>query len=147
MKLLDIKIIKPLKMAPLDSKYWKLTDDFAVNFVTDEGVYKLYLKAGWITDLRSGSDAINCIVPKWGNEKYVSTVLFHDFCWSGNLSRELSNDFLRQGMVLSGEVGTLRASLAYYAVSKFGKYYNMDEELPEPYTINRMFEKLTIEDK
>ena len=147
MKLLDIKIIKPLKMAPLDSKYWKLTDDFAVNFVTDEGIYKLYLKAGWITDLRSGSDAINCIVPKWGNELYVATVLFHDACWSGNLSRELSNDFLRQGMVLSGEVGTLRASLAYYAVSKFGRYYNMDEELPEPYMINRMFEKITIEDK
>ena len=147
MKLLDIKIIKPLKMAPLDSKYWKLTDDFAVNVVTDEGIYKLYLKAGWITDLRSGSDAINCIVPKWGNELYVATVLFHDACWSGNLSRELSNDFLRQGMVLSGEVGTLRASLAYYAVSKFGRYYDMDEELPEPYTTNRMFERLTIEDK
>ena len=147
MKLLDIKIIKPLKMAPLDSKYWKLTDDFAVNFVTNEGIYTLYLKAGWITDVRSGSDAINCIVPKWGNELYVAIVLFHDCCWSGHLSRELSNDFLRQGMVLSGEVGTLRASLAYYAVSKFGRYYNMDEELPEPYTINRMFEKITIEDK
>lgn len=147
MKLLDIEIIKPLKMAPLDSKYWKLADDYAVNFVTDEGIYKLYLRAGWITDLRSGSDAINCIVPKWGNELYVATVLFHDCCWSGHISRELSNDFLRQGMILSGEVGTLRASLAYYAVSKYGRYYNMDEELPEPYTINRMFEKITIEDK
>lgn len=147
MKLLEINIINPLQMAPVDTKYWKLTDDYAVNFVTDEGIYKLYFKAGWITDLRSGSDAINCIIPKWGNDLFMATVLSHDLMWSGHLSRELSNEFLRQGMVLSGEVGTLRASLAYYAVSNFGRYYNMDEELPEPYTINRIFEKLTIEDK
>lgn len=147
MKLLAINIIKPLQMAPVDTKYWKLTDGYAVNFVTDEGIYKLYFKAGWITDLRSGSDAINCIIPKWGNDLFMATVLSHDLMWSGHLSRELSNDFLRQGMILSGEVGTLRASLAYYAVSKCGRYYNMDEELPEPYTINRLFEKITIEDK
>ena len=54
MKLSQITIIKPLQMAPVDTKYWKLTDDYAVNFVTDEGTYKLYLKAGWVTDLRSG---------------------------------------------------------------------------------------------
>lgn len=48
-------------------------------------------------------------------------------------------------MILSEEIGTLRASLAYYAVSVFGRYYNMDEELPEPYTVNRLFEKLTID--
>lgn len=147
MKLRQIKIIKPLKMAPVDSKYWKLTDDYAVNFVTNEGVYKLYLKAGWITDLRSGGDVINGIVPKWGNKLYMAVILFHDCCWSGHVSRELSNEFLRQGMVLSGEIGTLRASLAYYAVSSFGTYYNIDDELPEPYTLNRLFEKVTIDDK
>ena len=31
MKLSQITIIKPLKMSPVDSKYWKLTDDYAVS--------------------------------------------------------------------------------------------------------------------
>lgn len=137
----------PLKLTPIDTKYWKLTDKYAADFITDEGVYKLRLQSGWITDLRSGCDAINAIVPKWGNDLYTATIMLHDCAWSGHLSRELSNILLRQGMVLSGEVGSLRASMAYYAVSSFGRYYDMDEVLPEPYTINRIFEKITIEDK
>lgn len=147
MKLKRIKIINPLNLTTLDTSYWKLTTDYNVKFISDEGTYNLYLRKGWITDLRSGCDAINSIIPKWGNDLYTATILLHDCAWSGHLSRELSNELLKQGMILSGEVGTLRASLAYYAVSVFGRYYNMEEELPEPYTINRLFEKLTIEDK
>lgn len=147
MILLKIIVRTPLKLTPIDTKYWRLTDKYSVDFITDEGVYKLRLMPGWITDLRSGCDAINAIIPKWGNDLFTATVLLHDCAWSGHLSRALSNDLLRQGMVLSGEVGTLRASLAYYAVSAFGTYYDMDDALPEPYTINRIFEKITIEDK
>lgn len=154
MKLLEIKIIKPLKMEPVDSKYWKLTDDFHVDFITDEGVWKLRNKAGWITDLRSGCDAINMIAPainmiapKWGNSEYTATVLMHDTAWSGWMSRQLSNDLLRQGMIMSGEIGSFRGSLVYHAVQNFGHYSNMDEILPEPYTTNRIFESLRLYDK
>lgn len=147
MKLLEIKIIKPLKMEPVDSKYWKLTDDFHVDFITDEGVWKLRNKAGWVTDLRSGCDAINIIAPKWGNSEYTATVLMHDTAWSGWMSRQLSNELLRQGMILSGEIGSFRGSLVYHAVQNFGHYSNMDEILPEPYTINRLFESLRLYDK
>lgn len=51
MKLKRLKIIKPLNLTPIDIKYWKLTTDYNVKFVTDEGTYNLYLKKGWITDL------------------------------------------------------------------------------------------------
>ena len=147
MQLVDIKIIKPLKMEPIDSKFWKLTDDFYVDFITDEGVWKLRNKSNWITDLRSGCDAINIIAPKWGNSVYTATVLMHDTAWSGWMSRQLSNELLRQGMILSGEIGSFRGSLVYNAVQYFGHYSNMDDELPEPYTINRMFESLRLYDK
>lgn len=147
MKLLDIKIIKPLKMTPLDSKYWQLTDDLYAKFITNEGTYHLKLKKGWITDLRSGCDVINMLVPKWGNDIYTITILFHDCAWSGWVSRELSNEILRQGMILSGEIGSFRAGLVFKAVQTFGTYYNLDDALPEPYTINRVFESLKLLDK
>ena len=148
MKLLDIKIIKPLKMEPIDSKYWKLTDDYHVDFITDGGVWKLRNKPNWITDLRSGcGDVINIIAPKWGNSEYTATVLMHDTAWSGWMSRQLSNELLKQGMILSGEIGSFRGALVYNAVQCFGHYSNMDEPLPEPYTINRLFESLKLYDK
>ena len=146
MKLLDVKILKPLSLEPLDSKYWKLTSDLHVDFITDEGTWKLRNKAGWITDLRSGCDAINIIAPRWGNDIYTVVVLFHDCAWSGWVSRQLSNEILRQGMILSGEIGRFRASLVYHAVQNFGTYYNMDDALPEPYTVNRCFESLRLHD-
>lgn len=134
-------------MEPLDSKFWKLTADFHVDFVTNEGVWKLRNKANWLTDLRSGCDAINIIAPKWGNPVYTATVLMHDTAWSGWMSRQLSNELLRQGMILSGEIGSFRGTLVYHAVQSFGHYSNMDEPLPEPYTINRLFESLILCDK
>lgn len=147
MKLLEVRIKKELKLSPVDDKFWKLTSPYEVDFVTDEGVIELRLKSGWITDLRSGCDAINMIAPKWGNPIYTATVLLHDCSWSGWLSRKLSNELLRQGMVLSGEVSKFMANLVYHAVQNFGTYYSMDDELPEPYTNNRVLEDIRWKDK
>ena len=90
---------------------------------------------------------INLIAPKWGNAIYTATVLAHDCSWSGWMSRELSNELLRQGMILSGEIGRFRASLVYHAVQNFGTYYTLDDALPEPYTINIVFESFKLYDK
>lgn len=151
MKLQGIRIEQPLVLdrlpGKLGHKYKHLTADFSARFVTDEGVWRLRLLSGWITDERSGSDTINWLVPKRGNDWYNATILMHDCAWSGWMSRALSNELLRQGMILSGEVGPHAAALAKLAVDRFGRYYDLEEELPPPYHNNRLYESLTMESK
>ena len=97
-------------------------------------------KLGWITDLRSGTDAINWFIPKHGNDEYNAIILFHDFSWSGWISRSLSNELLRQGIILSGTRGEHVASIVKFTVDHVGTYYQLEDKLPEPYTVNREFE-------
>ena len=139
-KLYKIEIVKPLRYIPITSKYYKLTSDYNIRLHTNEGILDAYMKAGWITDLRSGSDAINWFIPKHGNDEYNAIILFHDFSWSGHISRSLSNELLRQGIILSGTRGERVASIVKITVDHFGTYYNLDDNLPEPYTVNRQFE-------
>lgn len=147
MILKEVNILKPLEFTPVNTKLFSLTSPYWVDFVTDEGVWKLRNKPSWLTDLRSGSSCIDCIIPKMGNAVYTAGILLHDTAFSGKMSFGLANEMLRQCMILSKEVGPFRAGLAHTAVSKFGRshYYGVDDALPEPYTINRVFEELTLE--
>jgi len=139
-KLHRIEIVKPLRYKPVSKKYYDLTDDFFIRLHTSEGVLEPYMKAGWVTDLRSGTDAINWFIPKHGNDEYNAIILFHDFSWSGWISRSLSNELLRQGIILSGTRGEKVASIVKFTVDHVGHYYNLNDELPEPYTCNRQLE-------
>ena len=149
MILQEVRIIKPLAFTPVSTELFALTSPYWVDFITDEGVWKLRNKTSWLTDLRSGSSWIDCLIPKMGNQTYTAGILLHDTCFSGKMSFDLANEMLRQCMILSKEVGPLRAGLAHTAVSKFGRshYFGVDDDLPEPYTINRVFEGLTLEAK
>ena len=149
MKLKKIVFQTDLRMKPVDDKFFELTGPFNVDFVTDEGTWKLRLKEGWVTDLRSGTDVINYLVPKWGNCEYTATVLLHDCAYTGWMSFELANEMLRQGVILSGEISKFRAWLMYQAVDKFGRghYYSLDDKLPPPYDKNKSLEYLVLVDK
>ena len=149
MILKSVNIIKPLQFAPVSTELFSLTAPYWVDFVTDDGTWKLRNKPAWLTDLRSGSSCIDCIIPKMGNPVYVAGILLHDTAFSGKMSFDLANEMLRQCMILSGEVGPFRAGLAKKAVCMFGRshYFGVDDELPEPYTINRLFEELKLEAK
>ena len=142
-KLNQIEIVKPLKYKQVSKKYYDLTDDFNVRLHTSEGVLDSYMKAGWMTDLRSGTDAINWFIPKHGNDEYNAIILFHDFSWSGWISRSLSNELLRQGIILSGTRGERVANIVKVTVDHFGHYYNLEDTLPEPYTVNRQLESFS----
>lgn len=149
MKLTKIQLITPLKLTPVNDTYWQLSADFKVDFHTDDGVWRLHNKTGWLTDLRSGCDAINIIAPKWGNEEYTASVLAHDTAYSGWLSFNLANDLLAQGMVLSGQIGSFRAGLVKLSLDTFGRshYSFMDDPLPPPYSGNRSLESFKLFDR
>lgn len=132
----------------ISKKYWKLLSSYHARLHTDQGVYGLKLYPGWITDKRSGSNAINWLVPKSGNEEYNACIFAHDTSYSGFISKTLSDHlFIRQGFQLSGQVNGFVAGLAYNTVKVLGKAYEMDELMPEPYTCNRVFERLYLQPK
>jgi DNA integrity scanning protein DisA with diadenylate cyclase activity len=79
------------------------------------------------TDMRSGSHAIDFIIPKFtGNNLYNLAILVHDFNYTRNrdgghyLSRLLSDQLLREMARVSGELNVLQRALMYRAVRMFG---------------------------
>ena len=149
MKLKQVKILTPLNLTPVDDVLFRLGSDLRVDFITTEGTWRLHNRKDWLTDLRSGCDAINIMVPKWGNPIYTAGVLMHDTAFSGYLSFTLANDLLAQCMVLSGEVGSFTAWLAKTSLNSFGRahYSDIEMPLPPPYENNRKYESLTLVDK
>lgn len=148
MILKSIEPINDLILKPVTDKLWQATSLMQCRFVTDEGVYLSTLKPGFLSDLRSGCDLINYVLPKWGNQQYTWCVVGgHDVSFHGWLSFHLANDmFLRQGMALSGQVGQWRANLACNMVEKFGgsHYSSMDDEIEPPYEGNRVLCKIEL---
>lgn len=152
MVLIDIVANERMELDELvKDKFWTLAKPYYAKFITNEGVYHLHLKAGWVTDKRSGSSIIDTIIPKWSNNlSYQAVVAAHDCSYSGWISKSLADNlFILQGMPKSGEIGKLKGSLAYYAVTCFGNsgYYSLDDDLPYPYQDNHNFESLVLLDK
>ena len=148
MKLLDIQS-SPILVDPLDGKYYKLREDAKINVITNEGTYHVCLGAGWITDLRSGSSFIDHFIPKWDgpDSKYSAIVAFHDTCWSGWVPREISDSLLAQGCVFTHKCSERTGALVKLAVDHFGTYYDLDDRMPKPYTLNRYYELVELSAK
>lgn len=147
-----IKLLKiessPVVTRYLNNGYWILERPLEIDLHTNEGILKYRMDKGWITDYRSGSSAVDIVVPKIGNWKYTAVVLCHDMGYSGWVSKDVADELLYQGMVMSG-ISKIRAGMAYYAVKIAGNgaYYNMDMELKPPYQYNREKEKFSWSDK
>ena len=142
MKLLKIESSQIPHASKISKTHWMINSDYEVRMITDEGTLVFRMKAGWITDFRSGSSVVDCIVPKVGNRLYCATILCHDMAYSGHITKALADELLYHGMVLSGQSKFL-AGLAYRAVRMFGGtgYYHLDDKMAKPYTRNRILER------
>lgn len=127
----------------IGDRLYKLTKPYYVELVTNEGLLICDMLPGWITDYRSSCSIIDPIIPWKGNDEYNAIVLAHDFFYSGWISKQLADDLLCQGMKLSGEIGSIRASMVKFALDKFGEdyYYDLKTQLQSPYQLNRHYEK------
>jgi len=143
-KLLDIVIHTPRVLVPISDKHWMLDKIWKFDIITNEFKILVRNQPGWITDKRSGSDWINWLVPKDGNDQYNAIIGFHDTSWSGWITRALSNELLAQGMAFSGEVSQNVSRIVKVTVDHFGHYYNFEDELPKPYTNNRKLELIRL---
>lgn len=154
MKLLDIVVRAPIVDRELrkikGKQFWIATQYARAEFVTDEGTWVSEQLPGWVWDRRSGSSAVDIVVPKSGSDVYKAVLAGHDASYSGWMSRSLSDNlFVRQGFRMSGDVGSRASALAYRCVRLFGwpGYYDLGKPMPEPYAQNRGLERLYLVDK
>jgi hypothetical protein len=134
-------------------QYWMLTRHRYCAFIVDDGaerpaIVRVALRAGWITDKRSGSRAVDIVAPKTGNYLYQWCWASHDASFSGWLTQPFADElFVHQGFHFSGACSKREADLAYWAVRNFGEAYDMADTMPPPYTANRQYESIKIESR
>jgi len=94
---------------------------------TDVGVLRYTIHAGFITDMRSGSHAIDWIIPKFTNNIYYNwAILIHDANYTldkdgnHNLNRETADLLLREMTRVSKTLNALQRFLMYNALRLFG---------------------------
>ena len=115
---------------------WRLSKAVEITMKTNEGVLRYSLLPGFPTDMRSGASIINPLIPKFtANNKYNGAILAHDFNYSkmangeNPVSRLVADILLRDGVKLSGELGSFKASIMYNAVRLGGcSAYNSPNE-------------------
>jgi len=102
---------------------WRVKNPVNVVVYTSEGKLHYLIEPGFPTNMRSGSHCIDWLIPKFtGNNRYNLAILCHDFAYtkmkdgSNPLSRELADEILRQMVIISGELGSIRAGIMHKAL-------------------------------
>lgn len=106
------------------SNLYRIAKDVSAKvYLEGEGVLKYNILKGFPTNMRSGSAIINSIIPKFSeNNLYNLAILIHDFNYTklangdNPVSRLMADEMLRQMVIMSGELGSFRASLMYNAL-------------------------------
>lgn len=117
----------PLEVTFAGENLYRLAIDYQVDIYTDEGLLRWNLLAGFPTNMRSGSHAIDPVIPKFtDNREYNAALLCHDAAYTKTCDGEhyitklLADTLLRQMVVLSGQLGNIRAGLMYRMLRMFG---------------------------
>jgi len=106
---------------------YRLSKPLWVEVFTNEGKLRYDMDVGFPTNMRSGAHCVDWLIPKFtGNYKYNLAILCHDFAYTRNifdgnyLPRAEADELLRQMVILSGQLGSIKARIMYEFVSKFG---------------------------
>lgn len=120
MKILNVTYERP-KFHFYDKGLIELADDLEIKLKTDEGVLRLFFKAGAIFDGCSTPWFLRPLLklPKYGKEKYAIAWLAHDFLFDTHgLSFGLANDIFRELLIWSGK-SIKTANLAHFGVDSW----------------------------
>lgn len=128
----------PLKVIPLGDRLYGVAEDFTVRVLMDgEGTMRFTVKAGFITNFRSGGLLVDPLVDQVGDTVKAVIYLVHDmmytpcdYCYGEHpVSRELADRFLRDALRESG-MSDFTSWLVYAAVRTFGESaYSKDDAL------------------
>ena len=134
MKIKSITINAPLELTPIKERYFELAKRLEVAIYTDDGVYRYTVEKGFNTNLRSGSNVIDCIVPHVGNQMIAVAYLVHDVGYNVSeagqhlVSKEFADKLLEAMLVYAG-VSKVKAKIVKKSVQWFGQsaYDEYDE--------------------
>ena len=131
-KISDVKVLE-FAGSQIETKFsggdlWRLVKQVDCVVKTEkDGVLKFTMRPGFPTNMRSGSHAIDFIIPKFNdNNLYNLAILVHDFNYTKNrygenyLSRLLSDQLLREMIRISGTLNVLKRALMYRSLRLFG---------------------------
>ena len=121
-KILSKKIAKNL---------WEITENVTIVVTTDQGCFRYIIKAGMITDYRSGPKIANFILPKKGRGGlYDAAIICHDcnYFLSGKGLEFVASNKLFYTMLLFAGVSKWRAKLGFKSVSSFFGKNAFDDE-------------------
>lgn len=137
MKILGIEKSGPLKVTPIGNRLYKVAEDFGVTIYTDEGILDFFIRAGFVTNFRSGGVAVDPFVDQVGDEDKALWYLIHDLIYTPcaaldmehPLSRKLGDQLLREGLIYS-KMPKWKATAVYCSVRLFGDWaYSQDDAL------------------
>lgn len=137
MKIFGIEKSGPLKVTPIGNRLYKVAEDFGVTIFTDEGILDFFIRAGFVTNFRSGGVAVDPFVDQVGDEDKALWYLIHDLIYTPcadlsmehPLSRKLGDRLLRGGLVYS-KMPKWKATAVYCSVRLFGDWaYSQDDAL------------------
>ena len=115
----------PLEMTPVEERVFELSKCLEVGIITDDGVYRIRLEKGFQSNLRSGSNILDCIIPHCGNQMVAVAYLVHDMFYSCDengehlASKEIADKLLEAMLVYAG-VSKVKAKLVKKSVQWFG---------------------------
>ena len=120
---------------PMGDRYYKLANDTRIIVHTDTGCMIVDVRAGFITNFRSGGIAVDGFVDQIGDEKKSLIYLLHDIFYTPYsaldgehpISRELADEFLRDGLAWAG-MGKFKRNVVYYSVRAFGKSAYVEDD-------------------
>lgn len=114
------------------SKKHELLEDIYIDFRIDEKLYRLYLKAGYLTDGLSIPSIFTWYLPTWDKKNIVYNLagVVHDalYCIKANclFNRETADDVLR-GILRDSGISRRKAGMADKCVELFGKKHWGDD--------------------
>lgn len=116
-----------VELTPFDSDKMILASDFmAVIETKKDGVIRVYVEEGFLTDLASIPAVFRWMFPRYGNREYLEGICLHDIGFaSQKLTFELSNSILEFKLKKSGLSKFKRFCMMKAVSSKIGrKHYN-----------------------
>jgi len=106
----------------VDPKTFQLVQDLRFTIGFDEMDEHLFvIKKGFKTNLRSGTDLINGIIPKMGPETLTCAYILHDALYTDHFfCRKTADEILIALMKWEGTIGAIKRSLISTTLSLFG---------------------------
>jgi len=123
----------PLSLKPLDVNLWKLDKHLNVLVSQPAGKgYRFAIGEGFITNLRSGSDLMNPLIPRCGGEELSVCWILHDALYTWHDSERMQHfhymerkdaDALLEAMLRKeGTLSNLKIWAIMKALAMFGGY-------------------------